>query len=153
MRRLNVEAAVGLFVLIGIACLAYLSIKLGKLEVIGGSGYTIFAEFDSVGGLRNGAVVEIAGVEVGRVVGISLDPEEYRAVVAMRIQPGVELQEDAIASIKTKGLIGEKYIQISPGASERLIGPGGKLRETTSPIELEELLGKYIFGSPAAEKP
>lgn len=146
MGRLNLEVLVGLFVLIGIAALAYLSIKLGKLEVLGSSGYTVTAEFDSVGGLKKGASVEIAGVEVGRVTGISLDNEEYRAVVTMRIRPGVKLQEDAIASIKTKGLIGEKYVAISPGASEILITDGGKIRETTSPVEIEELLGKYIFG-------
>lgn len=146
MGRLNLEVLVGLFVLIGIAALAYLSIKLGKLEVLGSSGYTVTAEFDSVGGLKKGASVEIAGVEVGRVTGISLDNEEYRAVVTMRIRPGVKLQEDAIAPIKTKGLIGEKYVAISPGASEILITDGGKIRETTSPVEIEELLGKYIFG-------
>lgn len=157
MGRLNIEVLVGLFVLIGIAALAYLSIKLGKLEVLGSSGYTVTAEFDSVGGLKKGASVEIAGVEVGRVTGISLDNEEYRAVVTMRIRPGVKLQEDAIASIKTKGLIGEKYVAISPGASETLIEDGGKIRETTSPVEIEELLGRYIFGSvgggPGGEKP
>jgi len=156
MGRLNLEVLVGLFVLIGIAALAYLSIKLGKLEVLGSSGYTVTAEFDSVGGLKKGATVEIAGVEVGRVTGVSLDNEEYRAVVTMRIKPGVKLQEDAIASIKTKGLIGEKYVAISPGASETLIKDGGKIRETTSPVEIEELLGKYIFGSvggPGGGKP
>ncbi|MBI3989528.1 MAG: outer membrane lipid asymmetry maintenance protein MlaD [candidate division NC10 bacterium] len=153
MGRLNLEVLVGLFVLIGIAALAYLSIKLGKLEVLGSRGYTVTAEFDSIGGLKNGASVEIAGVEVGRVVGISLNNEEYRAVVTMRIRLDVKLQEDVIASIRTKGLIGEKYVAINPGAAETLIKDRGKIRETTSPVEVEELLGKYIFGSPGGEKP
>lgn len=145
MKKLSIEAAVGVFVLAGVVALGYLSIKLGKLELIGSSGYTLYADFSSVGGLKPGAVVEIAGVEIGRVSQISLN-EGYQALVAMRINPGVRLQEDAIASIRTKGLIGEKYVRITPGSAERLIPPNGKIRETEPPIELEELIGKTIFG-------
>lgn len=134
----------GVFTLVGLVALGYLTIRLGKLEVVGGRGYRVQAGFDSVSGLKSGAVVEIAGVEVGRVTDIAL--REYRALVTMLIQPGVRLQEDAIVSVKTKGLIGEKYVQISPGGSERLVGPGGRLRETESAIDLEEIIAKYIFG-------
>jgi phospholipid/cholesterol/gamma-HCH transport system substrate-binding protein len=144
MKRLTIETLVGLFVVAGIASLAYLSIKLGKLEVIGNRGYTVLAEFDSVAGLRNGAVVEIAGVEVGRVKEIRL--KEYRAVVAMVIDPSVRLQDDAIVSIRTKGLIGEKYVRITPGASETIVPPGGRLRETEDPVDMEQLISNYIFG-------
>ncbi len=144
MKRFTMETAVGLFVVVGIASLAYLAIKLGKLEVIGSRGYTVLAEFDSVAGLKNGAVVEIAGVEVGRVVNIDL--KNYRAVVAMSIDPGVKLQDDAIVSIRTKGLIGERYVRITPGASDKLVQPGGKLRDTEDPVDMEQLISNYIFG-------
>jgi len=145
MKKFSIEAAVGIFVLAGIVALGYLSIKLGKLELIGSSGYTLYADFSSVGGLKQGAVVEIAGVEIGRVSQISLN-EGYQALVAMRINSGVRLQEDAIASIRTKGLIGEKYVRITPGSAEQLIPENGRIRETEPPIELEELIGKTIFG-------
>ncbi len=144
MKRLTMETLVGLFVVVGVASLGYLAIKLGKLEVIGGRGYTVLAEFDSVAGLKNGSVVEIGGVEVGRVRDITL--KNYRAVVAMSIDPGVKLQDDAIVSIRTKGLIGERYIRITPGASDKLVQPGGRLRDTEDPIDMEQLISNYIFG-------
>ncbi len=144
MKRLTMETVVGLFVVVGVASLAYLAIKLGKLEVIGGRGYTVVAEFDSVAGLKNGAVVEIGGVEVGRVREITL--KNYRAVVAMSIDPGVKLQDDAIVSVRTKGLIGERYIRITPGASDKLVQPGGRIRDTEDPVDMEQLISNYIFG-------
>jgi phospholipid/cholesterol/gamma-HCH transport system substrate-binding protein len=144
MKRLTMETLVGLFVVVGVASLGYLAIKLGKLEVIGGRGYTVVAEFDSVAGLKNGAVVEIGGVEIGRVREITL--KNYRAVVAMSIDPGVKLQDDAIISIRTKGLIGEKYVKVTPGASDKLVQPGGKVRDTEDPVDMEQLISNYIFG-------
>ena len=144
MERTKVNVAVGLFVVVGILALGYLSIKLGKVSFLGGSGYTITADFPSVGGLKAGSTVEIAGVEVGRVDAIGL--ADYQARVFLRIRPGIRLQEDAIASIKTKGLIGEKYVRISPGGSEKIIPPNGRIREVEAPVDFEELLSKYIFG-------
>lgn len=144
MRRGTVEVAVGVFVLVGLLCLAWISIKLGRLEIFGGRGYTVYADFPAIGGLKVGAAVEIAGVDVGRITSISL--EEYQARVGMEISRDVKLQEDTIASVKTKGLIGEKYVRLSPGGSERLIQPGGRIREVESPVDIEELLAKYIFG-------
>lgn len=144
MERSRVNIAVGLFVLIGIAGLAYLSIQLGRVSLLGATGYIVTADFPSVGGLKAGSAVEIAGVEIGRVEAIGL--ADYQARVTLRIHAGVKLQEDSIASIKTKGLIGEKYLRISPGGSERLIPPRGKIREVEAPVDFEELLSKYIFG-------
>ncbi len=144
MKRLTMETLVGVFVMMGIASLAYLAIKLGKLEVIGNRGYTVSAEFDSVAGLKNGAAVEIGGVEVGRVKGIGL--KNYRAVVVMTIDPSVKLQDDAIVSIRTKGLIGEKYVRITVGASDKQVQPGGRLRDTEDPVDMEQLISNYIFG-------
>ena len=145
MKRLTIETAVGLFVLLGIACLAWLSVRLGKLEIVGGDYAPVHAEFASASGLKTGASVEIAGVEVGKVDAIRL--EDYRADVRMKIRKGIRLQEDTIASIRTRGLIGDKYVNLSPGASDRLISPGGKIRETESAVDIEELIGKFIHGS------
>jgi phospholipid/cholesterol/gamma-HCH transport system substrate-binding protein len=145
MKRFDIELAVGLFLLIGILSLGYISVKLGKLEVISGSGYSVFAEFEKAGGIKEGSVVEIAGVEVGKVKSIKL--KNYQAMVELAIDKDVKIQEDAIISVKTKGLIGEKYMQITPGGSEKIIKEGGKIRETESAVDLEELISKYVFGN------
>lgn len=144
MERTRINLAVGLFVLVGIVALGYLSIKLGRVSFLGGAGYEVIADFPSVGGLKPGSTVEIAGVEIGRVQDIAL--VDYQARVTLRINKGVKLQEDSIASIKTKGLIGEKYLRISPGGSDKIIPPNGRIREVEAPVDFEELLSKYIFG-------
>jgi phospholipid/cholesterol/gamma-HCH transport system substrate-binding protein len=144
MERTGVNIAVGIFVILGIVALGYLSISLGQISFLSGGGYNVTVDFPSVGGLKTGSSVEIAGVEIGRVQSIGL--ADYQARVTLRLQSGIKLQEDSIASIKTKGLIGEKYIRISPGGSEKIIGPNGKIRETEAPVDFEELLSKYIFG-------
>ena len=144
MKKLDLELAVGIFLLAGMFSLGYLSVKLGKLEVWGRKGYEVHAVFSNSGGLKPGSGIVIAGVDVGRVKSIQL--QNYQAQVVMNLPWDVKIQEDAIASIKTKGLIGEKYIEITPGGSEKAIEPGGKIRETQPSVDLEELLSKYIFG-------
>lgn len=144
MRRLDIELAVGLFIIVGMICLAYLSIKLGKMEVLGREGYEIYAIFSDTGGLRAGASVEIAGVEVGRVKEVAL--ADYQARIVMHLSKGVEIQEDAIASIKTKGLIGQKYVVITPGGAEEIIPPDGRLRETQPAVGIEDLISQFVFG-------
>ncbi|HIJ59564.1 MAG TPA: outer membrane lipid asymmetry maintenance protein MlaD [Nitrospirae bacterium] len=145
MKKFDIELSAGIFMIIGILCLCYISIKLGKLEVIGSSGYIVYANFDKSGGLKAGAVVEIAGVEIGKVKSISLS-KDYQALVELSIKKDIVLQEDAIVSIKTKGLIGEKYVQITPGGSDNKVSPLGTLRETESAVDVEELISKYVFG-------
>lgn len=145
MRKIDLELAVGLFVLIGVFSLAYLSVRLGKLETVSGGSYTVYAEFENAGGIKEGTVVEIAGIEIGKVKSLSLS-KDYRALLMISIRKNIPIQDDAIASIKTKGLIGEKYLQISPGASDKLIPDGGKITETESVIDIEELISRYIFG-------
>lgn len=145
MRRFNMETAVGLFLLAGILCLAYLSIRLGKLEMIGGDTVPVTARFSSVAGLKAGTDVEIAGVPVGKVDSISI--RDYQADVRMRIQRGIGLPDDTIASVKTRGLIGDVYISLSPGASDRMIPAGGRIRETEAAVDLEGLIGKFVHGS------
>ncbi len=144
MKKFDLEIAVGLLIIAGIICLAYLSIKLGKMEVWGGKGYDVDAIFSDVGGLKIGASIEIAGVEVGRVKSITLD--NYQARIVLNLAENVKLQEDAIASIKTKGLIGEKFIEITPGGLDKVIPPGGRIRETQAAVDLEELISKFVFG-------
>ena len=135
---------VGLFVLIGVACLGYLAIKLGKLEVFGASGYTVYADFPSVAGLKSGDPVEIAGVKIGRVDSIGLADDRARLV--LRLNDGVKLQEDVIASVRARGLIGDKFVLITPGASEKIIAAGGRIRETDSPPDIPDLIGKIVGG-------
>lgn len=144
MRRFDLELSVGIFILAGILCLGYLSIRLAKMEILGGEGYEIHAIFSDIGGLKEGASVVIAGVTVGRVRAITM--EDYEAQVVLSLPKEVKLQEDAIASIKTKGMIGEKYIQITPGGSEEIIQPGGRIRETQPAVDMEQLISNFVFG-------
>jgi len=144
MTRINTEVVVGFFLLLGLLALGYLAVKLGKMEVVGSSGYTVQATFSNVAGLRVGTSVEIAGVDIGWVAGISL--KNYQAVVAFRIKDGVQLPEDSIASIRTKGLIGEQFVRISPGGAERNLLPGDEIKETEPPVDIMELIANYAFG-------
>ncbi|AOY57701.1 MULTISPECIES: outer membrane lipid asymmetry maintenance protein MlaD [Desulfococcus] len=146
MKKGTVETAVGIFFVIGIMCVGYLTVKLGKMEWIGSDYYTVNARFQSVAGLKEGAEVVISGVEIGKVDNISLDLDRMEALVRMKIKDEVRLSDDVIASVKTSGLIGDKYIRMSPGGSDDIIPPGGMIIETESPIDIEDLIGKYVFG-------
>jgi len=140
----DLEFTVGIFVLIGILALGYLSIQLGGLDLFSNSTYNVGAKFSTVTGLRSGAYIEMAGVKIGWVDKISLDGEE--ALVTMRIKQTVELTRDSIASIRTKGILGDKYVRLSQGGSEKIIKPGGLIRETEPPIDIEKILGEFIYG-------
>ena len=140
------EFFVGIFVLIGLLCVGYLTIQLGKMELFSNKGYTLTARFSSTTGLRSGANVEIAGVNVGRVVKIELD-QEYNSVVHLRLRDGVRVPDDTGASIKTSGLIGDKYISLTPGGAGEMLADQGELTETHPPLDIEELISKYVFGS------
>ncbi|MGH7828590.1 MAG: outer membrane lipid asymmetry maintenance protein MlaD [Candidatus Binatia bacterium] len=144
MNQTRTEIIVGAFVLVGIICLGYLAIRLGKLELLGNRGYVVYADFASVAGLKVGDPVEIAGVKVGKVESITLADD--RARLALRIDPNVKLQEDVIASVRARGLIGDKFVLLTPGASDKLLAAGGKIRETESPPDLPDLLGKIVGG-------
>ncbi len=144
MNQTRTEIIVGTFVVIGMICLGYLAIRLGKLELLGNNGYVVRADFASVAGLKLGDPVEIAGVKVGKVDSISLADD--RARLALRIDGTVKLQEDSIASVRSRGLIGDKFVSISPGASDKLLRPGDKIRETESPPDITDLLGKLVGG-------
>ena len=144
MEKAKLEMVVGLFVFVGILCLGYLSIKLGKLEVIGGDVYEVEAQFNSASGLKPGSTIEIAGVDVGRVRGITLN--EDRAMVKLAVNNTVKLYTDTIASIKTRGIIGEKFLALSPGGGGDPLKPGDTIRDTESGLDLEELVSQYVHG-------
>ncbi len=146
MKRASVEMSVGIFVLMGILAVGYLAIQLGKMELMGDNYYTLKARFQSVSGLKNGARVEIAGVQVGKVTSITLDKERMAALVTMKIQKGIEITDDAIASVRTSGLIGDKFIKLSPGGSDEILKDGDLITDTESSVDIEELIGKYVFG-------
>lgn len=150
MKKTSVETAVGVFVMIGLISVAYMTIKLGKMEWFGEGYYLLDARFDSVSGLKTGAQVDMAGVEIGQVADIRLDNERKVAVVQLKIREGIMLTDDVIASVKTSGLIGDKYIRLTPGGSDRILKPGGMIIDTESALDIEELVSKYVFGN--AEK-
>lgn len=145
MNRLNTELAVGLFMIAGFLCFVYVSIKLGDITIFEEEQYTLQARFGSISGLKRGADVEIAGVKVGKVMDIALDGSQYEALVKLSLNSRFRIQEDSIASIRTAGVIGDKYISIAPGGSEEFLKQGDSIRDTESSVSLEELISKYIF--------
>jgi len=136
---------VGIFALLGIAALAYLSMRLGRVELFPTPGYTIYANFDNISGLKTGDLIEIAGVQVGKVSGISL--RDNRARVAMHLNQGVDIDNEAIAAVKTSGIIGDKYVSIALGPGEKTLGNGATLRQTQSAFVLEDAIGQLINSS------
>lgn len=145
MSKLNIQLVTGIFVVISVLCFTYAAVNIGGVRFTEQPGYTVHARFTNISGLQTGAIVEAAGVRIGVVSAIKLDPEAYEAVVSMRINAEVPVQEDAIAAIRTQGIIGEKYVKIIPGGFEELLGDGDEIFETESSVSLEELVSKYIF--------
>ena len=146
MKKYSTETVVGIFVVLGLLCVAYMTVKLGKVSLFGDDYYPLQARFASVSGLRVGNPVEMGGIEVGRVEHMSIDQDKQMAVVELKIIKDIKIFDDASASIKTAGLIGDKYVKIDPGGSGNLLKPGGAITETNSPIDVEDLISKYAFG-------
>jgi phospholipid/cholesterol/gamma-HCH transport system substrate-binding protein len=147
MKQSKLELYVGLFVLMGIFAVVYLTVKLGAGSMIGGDTYLLEARFTNAGGLNTGSSVLLAGVPVGRVEGIRVDGTDYSAMVTLRVQAGLKLPTDTMASIKTTGLIGDKYVALAPGADETYLKSGARITMTESSVDLESLIGKMAFGS------
>ena len=145
MKRFSVEYTVGLFMIAGVVCLSWLAIELGGVSLADSNHYTLRARFVSASGLKPGADVELAGVVVGKVTHIKFDATDYEAEVELTIPNNVRLQEDAIASIRSTGIIGGKFLKITPGGSDVILTPGDEILETESSISLEELISKYMF--------
>jgi len=147
MKKSNTEFIVGIFLIAGLLSFAWLSVKLGDIQVFAKDSYSVSARFTSISGLKEGAVVELAGVRIGKVTSVALDREEYEALVHLEIDGDIKLQEDSMAAVRTSGVIGDKFVNITPGGADELITDGGEIEETESAISLEELVSKYIFES------
>ena len=146
MKKYSLETGVGIFVVIGLLCVAYMTVKLGKVSLFGDNYYSLYARFGSVSGLREGSPIEIDGIEVGRVERLTLDQEKQLPLVIFKIRKGVRVYDDGSAAIKTAGLIGDKFVKIDPGGGGEVLKPGGTITETTSAVDIEELISKYAFG-------
>ena len=147
MKKMNLEMIVGLFLLAGFASFAYISIKMGDIKMFMDESYPVTARFTSISGLKEGASIELAGVKIGKVSKIELEEGEYEAVVHLDVSTAVQLTDDTIASIRTAGIIGDRFIKLTPGGSDIYLEPGDEIEETESSISLEELVSKYIFES------
>jgi len=146
MKKYAVETTVGIFIVFGLVCIGYMTVKLGHVSLLGDDAYSLFARFTTVSGLRAGSPVNMLGIQVGRVGQLTMDQKDQKAVVEIRIQKGIKVYDDAIASIKTEGLIGDMFLSIDPGGAGKLLGPGGTITETQPPVDLVDLIGKYAFG-------
>ncbi|MGE5893326.1 MAG: outer membrane lipid asymmetry maintenance protein MlaD [bacterium] len=146
MKKYSMETVVGIFVVIGLVCVGYMTIKLGNISLFGDNTYPLYARFSSVTGLRSGSPVEVHGIEVGRVEQLTIDPERQVALVELRIRKGITVYDDATATIKTAGLIGDKYVKLDPGGGGDVLHAGGTIADTTSPTDIEDLISKYVFG-------
>ncbi len=159
MKKYSIETAVGVFVVVGLICVGYMTVKLGKVSLFGEDTYPLTARFASVSGLRAGSSVEIYGIQVGSVTSLGIDQERQMGVVGMKINQGVKVYDDAAATIKSAGLIGDKYVKIDPGGAGVVLKPQGIITQTSVPADIEDLIGKYAFGDvkkepdKAVEKP
>lgn len=146
MKKYRQETVVGIFVVMGLLAIAYMTVKLGNIGFLGENSYSLFAKFNSVTGLRVGNPVNMLGLEVGRVESFKMDQENLVAVVELKIKNGINIYDDAIASIKTEGLIGDKFISIDPGGGGDLLEHGDIIVDTESPTDIMDLVSKYAFG-------
>ena len=146
MKKYTIETTVGIFLVIGLICIGYMTISLGHISIFGDNSYSLFARFNSVSGLRTGSLVYISGIEVGKVEQLNIDQKNLSSIVKMRIHKGINIYDDAIASIKTEGLIGDMFVSVDPGGAGSLLKPGGLIIETQPPLDIADLVSKYVFG-------
>lgn len=147
MKKYANETWVGLFMTIGLICVGYLALELGHLSLFGSDSYPLTARFSRISEIHAGSPVTMMGIDIGQVAAVSIDQKQRQAVVRFRVRNGIEIYSDAIASIKTQGLIGEKYLDIDAGGAGDLLKPGGTITDTVPPLDLTDLIGKYAFGS------
>jgi phospholipid/cholesterol/gamma-HCH transport system substrate-binding protein len=146
MKKYTMETTVGIFLVFGLLCVGYMTVKLGHFSLFGDDAYPLFARFTSVTGLRVGSLVYISGIEVGRLEKLTMDQERQKALVEIRIRKGVKIFDDAIVSIKTEGLIGDMHLSIDPGGAGTLLKGGGTITETQPAVDIVDLISKYAFG-------
>ncbi|HEX7440598.1 MAG TPA: outer membrane lipid asymmetry maintenance protein MlaD [Caldimonas sp.] len=150
MGKKSIETLVGLFVLLGMIGLVFLALKAANLGTFSsGDTYTLLAKFDNIGGLKVRAPVRSAGVTIGRVASITLDPKTYQGVVRLQVERGVQFPSDSSARILTSGLLGDQYVGIEAGAEEKPFGAGDTIKQTQSAVVLESLIGQFLFNKAA----
>ena len=151
MSRRTTEILVGLFVMLGLVALVFVSLKAANLTSfsIGSATYPLSARFDNIGGLKARAPVRSAGVVVGRITGISLDPKSFQGVVTMEIERGYQFPKDTSAKIQTAGLLGDQYVGLEPGGEVDNLAPGTTITQTQSAVVLENLIGQFLFNKAA----
>jgi phospholipid/cholesterol/gamma-HCH transport system substrate-binding protein len=152
MKKYSKETMVGIFVVIGLACIGYMTVKLGNVGFFGDSSYSLFAKFNTVTGLREGNPVNMLGLEIGKVQKFTMDQENQQVLVEFKINKGIEIYDDAIASVKTEGLIGDKYVAVDPGGGGDLLAGGDSITDTNSPTDIMDLVSKYAFGDVGGEE-
>jgi len=152
MKKYTIETTVGIFLVFGLLCIGYMTVKLGHVSLLGDNAYPLFAKFTTVTGLRAGSLVYISGIEVGRVEKLSMDQKSQKAVVELRIRNDIKIYDDAMASIKTEGLIGDMHLSIDPGGAGTILQPGGTITETQPPLDIADLISKYAFGDVKKEQ-
>ena len=146
MKKYSKETLVGIFVVVGLFLIGYMTVKLGNVGFLGENKYNLTARFNSVSGLRVGNPINMIGLEIGRVAKFTMDQENQQAIVLLEINKGIDIYDDAIASIKTEGLIGDKYISIDAGGGGDLLADGDSITDTESPTDIMDLVSKYAFG-------
>jgi len=146
MKKYTQETVVGIFVVVGLLAIAYMTVKLGNVGFLGENSYSLYAKFNKVTGLRVGNPVNMFGLEIGRVESFKMDQENQLVVVDFKIDKGIKIYDDAIASIKTEGLIGDKFVSIDPGGGGDLLKAGDIITDTESPTDIMDLVSKYAFG-------
>jgi phospholipid/cholesterol/gamma-HCH transport system substrate-binding protein len=147
MKNIGLDFVVGLFVIIGAALLLYMSVSIGGASLSGAGQYSLIARFESTSGLKEGAFVEVSGVRVGQARRIVFDPATYESVVEIVLDKSINVPDDSIASIRTAGIIGDRFIKITPGGSDLYMVNGEEFLETEPSISLEELISKYMFSN------
>jgi len=146
MMKYSKETLVGIFVVIGLMSIGYMTVKLGNVGFLGENTYSLFGKFNTVTGLREGNPVNMLGLEVGRVEKFTMDQEDQVVVVEFKIDKDIEIYDDAIVSIKTEGLIGDKFVEVDPGGGGDLLADGDTITDTNSPTSIMDLISKYAFG-------
>ncbi len=147
MNSKKIDFSVGLFVLVGLAAIVYMAVQIGGARFFGSDSQNVTAIFTNIGGLSSGSNITIAGVKIGTVGPITLNPETLKAEIELRIDKDIELFDDATAAIKTNGLIGDKYIAIYPGTPGVGFPLDGPIVDTEPAIDIEGLISRFAFGS------
>jgi len=152
MKKYSKEFVVGIFVVVGLVCIVFMTVKLGKVSFLGDNTYSLFANFNTVTGLKEGNPVNMLGLEIGKVEKFTMNQEKELVKVEFKINKGIEIFDDAIASVKTEGLIGDKYVAIDPGGGGDLLADGDTITDTNSPTDIMDLISKYAFGDVGSGK-